>query len=388
MVSLIQFLIEGVSVFESSKYGSKLWDFYFRGQGHTETKLKTDSQLWEPDGTTATSITLPAGTPITVNGEDGEYNSKTLIIYQGKYYRVSQSNISKPIAAARRFGYLKPDKLGLAGRDIVMSAYPGELRAAIDRFAAPKEVKEYLSALVAWAEHPADEEAVSAAFARSGIRGNTFEVGTVNNDFLEALGPLLIPEGRPDSVVFFPTRGNEPIYDFIVDDVKYSSKRLSGHVNTLKVDHVLAIVEKEPFTLEKINQSPPNKLGLEVMKIIRSNTVKAGAKAIHDWLEKKGQKDTTIKPSSPFTTMMKSVTERLNYMIDKGQISCDIAINSAITNIVFCKAEIVIGSPGDNKMTDGTVRVEGDFARSPKTAVKTGFRFKGRDNEKLGFDIA
>jgi hypothetical protein len=384
MGQFIQFLVE--THLTEAKSGAIAWNFYYRGRGPTATKMKHDARLYDLESQN-TGETIAAGASITVNGEDADYNPKIHIIYNDKHYRVSLTDVSKPIAAARRFGYLKPDKLGLAGREIVMSNYANEVHSAIDQFSAPKEVKEYLHAVTDWAVDPMKEQETHDAWVRSGIRGNLFEVGTVNNDFLEVVGPLLVPAGEPHSIVFFPTRGNEPLFDFIVDDIKYSSKRLSGHVNTLKVDHILQIVEGEDFTLARINKSPAARRGLEVMKIIKNNSVKTAGKALHDWLTAHGHADDKVQMTS-FNAVMRSVTDRLNTMISDGTLSCDIAINSATSNVVFCKAEIVIGSKGDEGvMTDGTIRVQQGYGANPATFQRVKFRYKGRDNEKLGFDL-
>jgi hypothetical protein len=126
---------------------------------------------------------------------------------------------------------------------------------------------------------------------------------------------------------------------------------------------------------------------LEVMKIIKNNSVKTAGKALHDWLTAHGHADDKVQVTS-FNAVMRSVTDRLNRMISDGTLSCDVAINSATSNVVFCKAEIVIGSKGDEGvMTDGTIRVQQGYGANPATFQRVKFRYKGRDNEKLGFDL-
>ena len=376
MGQFIKYLIEASTITES-KSGPVAWNFYYRGHGPTETKTKHNAKLYDLEGVD-TGLRINAGTPITVNGEDAEYQSKIHIIYNNKHYRIPLTDISKPIAAARRFGYLKPDRMGLADQEFTMAEYADKVHKAIEKFTAPKEVKEYLNALVNWCLDPSLEKELHDAWTRSGMRGNLFEIGTLNNDFLEVLGPLIIPEGTPSSTVYFPSRGNEPLYDFTVDDVRYSSKRLTGLVNTLKVDHILDTAKNDPSAMEEINRSKGARNGMEVMQIIKSNSVREAGKALDAWLNYHQYADPQLD-TKQFNPTMRSVEKRLNAMIAANQLNCDVAINSAMTNVVFCKSEI--------DPSTGIVLVDEDNATAPRHFSNVRFRYKGRDNEKLGFDL-
>ena len=245
MVSFKEFLMEASS-------GQAKWDKYF-GSSDVETIAKKDSILLDLSGN-PTKDTISKGDKLIVLA--GDYSTLPKVKVGTKKYIMKFVNIDKPFKVNQEVkGTLKPDQIGLFG-PISMSAYVSKVKKLLDEHSGIPELQtEYLKALIDLAEDMDDEEQkdyVRDLYIMTGVQDDSSLKNTINNDFMEVLGPLFVINEKPEykvGGVRFPEAGNEPLYDFtmkvngVIDS--FSSKRSGGNTNTLKVsEYAMHFLEK------------------------------------------------------------------------------------------------------------------------------------------------
>lgn len=371
MISFKQFLSE-------STRGVDKWIKYFGND--TETSIKADTPLLAPDGSRTDKV-AKKGEKITVLA--GEYDTRPLVKYNGKTYRVKFTDVEKPTQAARAVQtYLKPDKLGVDGVNSY-SEYPDVLKKAIDDHSdIPAEHTDYLKALVDLAVNPDDSSAVDevvSLWKEHDLGSDSDFRRTVDNDFMEALGPMFVVAEKPefeDADVEFPSEGNAPNMDFTMtlDGVttEFSSKRSGGRTNTLKVETVLN-ADIPPKLKKKY------RLELELLTIIKDSPVKAAPQAINLWL-KKNLSGYVAKPDPQINlTAIAALDSYVVKTINESDLDFLDLVRNAVPELWYVRAKL---------KSDGTLKVEP--LESAKDFSSIRLRTKnspGHMSDKIGFEV-
>jgi hypothetical protein len=358
--------------------GIDKWEKYFGA--NTETRIKTDTDLLNTDGKKVG--TIAKGELITVQA--GEYDTKPLIIYKDGIYRVKFNDIDKPFK--KDFAVkvnLKPDVLGLDGTSNFKGFKKKVKKAIDDSTDIPANQGQFLKALVDHAADPNDADAkdeVIDLYENLGIKDDMSFQSTVNNDFMEILGPFFVVNEKPEYAngdVIFPSAGNEPLFDFemeIEDPVKFSSKRSGGRTNTLKVDQIWKSVQDNPYLLKKYARE------MQVLEIIKTSMVKDTPEKLNTWLAATFKGKYTLAPTPTTTAEIYSLESAVIKWI-KTQSKLDFLplIKNAIPDLWYVKAKMNF---------DGTIKVEP--LKNTLDIDKTELRSKnysGRLGDKLGFEV-
>lgn len=94
------------------------------------------------------------------------------------------------------------------------------------------------------------------------------EMNSILKDFGEILGaihivhdPSLFPslKIKPTAKIFFPRRGNEPLMDYKIDDLKFSAKA-GKTTNTIKPSDILQLIDDNKSIYKKVESYPEYKV--------------------------------------------------------------------------------------------------------------------------------
>lgn len=356
--------------------GAEKWDKYFAAQD-SETIIKSDTALY--DANYKKVGTIAKGEAITVLA--GEYDSKPLISYDGASYRVSLNDIEKPTRAANAVKInLKPDALGL-DRTISFSSLADEVKKEIDK--SPDVDGEHAEFLKALVDHAADQDDTDAEDTLKDfyqmVSDDRAFISTVNNDFMEVLGPFFVAAQMPEyeeADVIFPSAGNEPLFDFemeISDPVQFSSKKSGGRTNTLKVDHIWKAAKADT----KLKRSHAREL--QFLELVATTPVKLAPQKINEWLKKTFPAYKLAKaPSTPaeITQLERDVVKWINLSAKMDFLPL---IKDALPDLWYVKAKL---------NSDGTIKVEP--IKSARDITKAELRSKnspGHITDKVGFAV-
>lgn len=378
MISFKEFLVEASS-------GKAKWEKYFNTGEDVETIAKVDSNLYDAFDKPVKK-TVKKGEKITVLASD-EYDTKLSVRIGDGEYRMKFADIEKPTRATREVSIdLKPDKLGLFGPKFI-SKYAAEVKRLIDKHSdIPEPQAEYLKALVDLAESPDDSDLQDAArdlYVFSGTSEDSAFKSTINNDFMEVLGPFFVIKQKPEyksGGVKFPELGNEPLYDFTMKAKRgagekvdaFSSKRAGGTTNTLKVTEILKAMSSADPKLKKKEAKE-----LELLKIIADNPVKAAPAKINDWLAKNYKaykKAPEPKDNTEIARLEAAVARFINDHTDLNFIPL---VQQSVPDLWYVKSRLA---------SDGTIIVEP--LKSGREITKANLRSKsspGHLSDKLGF---
>lgn len=360
--------------------GKQKWDKYFASDD-TESLVKSDSILYDLDGSETKNI-VSKGTLITVLG--GEYDTKPVVIVKGGKGRLKLTDIDKPFKVDRTVKInLKPDQLRIFG-PIKISEYSKKVKKLIDEHEEiPVEESEYLKALIDLAESPDDEDCQDAAeelYITSGVIDDTALKNTINNDFMEVLGPYLVINEKPEfkaGGVRFPEDGAEPLYDFTMktDGVitSFSSKRSGGNTNTLKVSEVLKAGEADSKLRLKYARE------LQLLRIIDTSKVKEAPNLINDWLSKNFPEYKAASPALDNTSIARLEAAVAKFINEKSDLDFKPLVQSAVPDLWYIKAKLT---------SDGLIKAEPLVSgRDLKSASLRSKSSPGHLSDKLGFAI-
>lgn len=377
MITFKQFLTEEFLLEASSGQGK--WDKYF-GNVDVETIAKNDSKLYDVFGNSVDKE-IKKGDPLTVLAAD--YDTKPRIRIGNGEYRMKFSDIDKPfkINLAVR-GNLKPDVLKITGK-IKLSDLNKRIKKAIDAdHGIPNAQGEYLKALVDLAEDMDDGDFIDTVkdlFESSGVKEDKALQNTINNDFMECLGPFFVADEMSEyknSDVVFPTSGSEPLYDFemiIKDPTQFSSKRSGGHSNTLKAAQVFTAASKDAKLKKKYSKE------LELLKIITDNSVRNAPGLINTWLAE-NFKDYKIAPAPTDNTAIARLEAAVvKFITRESKMNFVPLVKEAIPDLWYVKSKL---------KSDGTIKVEP--LKNGRDIDKTELRSKsspGHLADKLGFVV-
>lgn len=368
---------------QEASAGPDKWDKYFSGSD-IQTITKKETALFDLNGKKTDEL-IPKGAYITVLGAlEPEYTSKPKIVYGEKKYRVSLTDIAKPIILNKTVKInLKPDVLGITG-DFDMLTFAEDVKKIIDEHTeVPAAQGEYLKALVDHASRPDEADAKDAVielFTSSGIKTDMSLKNTINTDFMEILGPFFVSNEFDEyysGTCSFPTAGNEPLYDFIMKDedgieLMCSSKKSTGSVNTLKVKPLVQACEDYPELARKYKRE------FELLNLINNTKIKETPNALNDWLAKTFDDYTSAKPAITSPEMYRLEADTIKW-INSSNLDFTEIVDAAIPELMYVKAKLA---------TDGTLVV--DPLRKGADHTKLKFRSKNSSNrmiDKIGLVV-
>jgi len=328
---------------------------------------------------------------------------------------VPLSKIEKPLEK-KLFGYLKPQRV-LKGQGskvkvddtsfavfVTKGEYLTALLKGIDDLGdASAEVKQYLKGLATVANsHKFTSPDLTNLYQQTGIANNTHAFGTLSNDFTEMLGPLLVDD--VSGPIQIPLKGNEVMIDFKIGTTGFSSKRAGSLANTLKCQHVI----------DSLTPSVRDKIGGDVsfglIEVIADTSIKGAPKALTEFINTnlskqlsvwmadntapqtirfglfKGEKRKWLPPSADFgetenyNLQMTNIERFVNYLVLHQVLNFDQYVNHAFQSIRIVKMDINIRTGAIQNFSAPAGSNE-----APRKGVP--IRYKGRPDERMGFDL-
>ena len=241
--------------------GRDAWNKYFKG-ANVPTNMKKDSAGYDPEKPNKIiQSKISAGEEIIAM--NGPFDAKYLVQRKkdGKFYRVTFNNIQKP-GKVRRVN-LKPQEFGIVDKDFTIKEYTKLLLTNIGDSKLTPEIKSYLEALVLYYD-----KQVPLSYVRNLYNPN-LPINEIKKDFGEILGPIaIIKDGLlknkginipPTSKVFFPSRPNEPLLDYVIKAPRqsYSISAKSGTTtNVVKPMDIINLLKLDPKKVSKWKRSP------------------------------------------------------------------------------------------------------------------------------------
>ena len=267
--------------------GAAAWQKYFRGKGNIETRLKKDSDAFDPTTKAKLNFKIPTGTDVTYQ-KAAAYDSKALIQVKikGKYMmvRIPFDNIAKPGVKSSGAVSLKPQAFGV--RDDVkysVANYYKLIKGSIsERKDLTPNLKVYLDALVDHSCKKIADAKLSAIYAKV---ESDLPLNDIKKDFGEVIGPfaifykkLLTPKGisvTQNMQILIPLRPNEPLMDYSIIEgtKKYIISAKSGETtNVVKPGDILDLIANDSAKLKKWK----NTKEYNVLKVLSENSVLIG----------------------------------------------------------------------------------------------------------------
>lgn len=330
------------------------------------------------------------------------------------FHLVSLANVDKPIER-KLFGYLKPQRL-LKGKGSVQQG-----------FAIFKNKQEYFQALYSGIEHLEDlqkkdtaaakdyllqlatlaynnktsSESLKTAYEFSTIANSAHSYGTLTNDFTELLGPFMV-NAPANTTIAIPLKSNEAMIDFKVGDTGFSSKRAGTLSNTLKCQHVIDAIKG---SIKMRDASTPS---YQLMEVMAKAPIKEAPSKItafldatfshqrREWMANKslppklnfgvskGKQREWLSPNADYSDIdnynlqMTNVEKLINYLVLREELDFSQYVQAAFQTIRVIKMDINFRT---GAIQD--VSVSSDAPAYTKILV----RYKGRPDEKIGFDL-
>jgi len=328
---------------------------------------------------------------------------------------ITLSQIDKPLEK-KMFGYLKPQRV-LKGKGTVTKVegssfavfsskaeYLTALLAGVKSLSdASTEVKQYLTELVIVANaHDTTSHDLTRSYERTGISSNAHAFGTLNNDFTEMLGPLLITD--VSGPIQIPLKGNEAMIDFKIGSIGFSAKRAGSLANTLKCQHVIDALTP------KLKDAAGSDPSFRLIQVIAETSIKGAPKALtefidsnlsrelHTWMLDqgatqtirfgmfKGEKRQWLPPSADYAKndnynmQMTNIERFVNYLVLHQELNFDKYVNFAFQSIRVIKMDI--------NFKTGVIQnfsAPANSGEDPRKGVT--IRYKGRPDERMGFAL-
>lgn len=356
--------------------GAEKWKKYF-GHRDVHTTTRVDTAAYRNGRQVGL---LAKGTAITVLA--GPYSSMPTVRCRRQILNVKLKDIEKPkqhLAVTKR---LCPSLFGLGSLELIYFC-----DAVKDHISSTREVPSWLAPLLhSLIDHAADlsdHEAVQAVtdqFRRRASQVDRALLQTINNDFMEVLGPLLALNQwheLADGEVIFPAALNEPLFDFEIqvgDRLRFSSKRSGSRTNTLKASDVWTAVQHRR-TLQRTHARE-----LELLRLITETPVKQAAGELNSWLARTFRRRyrAAPAPSSPGEALRLEAAAA-KWISTQSNLDFLPVIREALPNLWYVKARL---------NANGTVRAEP--LKNAQDIGKTELRSKNSPAhfcDKLGFVI-
>lgn len=241
--------------------GRQAWTKYFRGQ-NVPTNMKKNSIGYDPSNPSRIlTQKIAAGEEVIAISSD--YNTKypILRVKDNKQYIVTFNNLQKPGAKTRV--NLKPQAFGVVDTDYTLDNYVKVLLNNISDGDLAPFIKTYLEALVLYYMKKKPLSYVTSVY------NPNLPINDIKKDFGELLGPIAIIKDKllqskqitisTSSKIFFPSRPNEPLLDYIIKTPTkaYSISAKSGSTtNVVKPGDIIDLLSKDPKKLAKWQNTP------------------------------------------------------------------------------------------------------------------------------------
>ncbi len=241
--------------------GRQAWSKYFRGQ-NVPTNMKKNSIGYDPSNPSRIlTQKIAAGEEVIAISSD--YNTKypILRVKDNKQYIVTFNNLQKPGAKTRV--NLKPQAFGVVDTDYTLDNYVKVLLNNISDGDLAPFIKTYLEALVLYYMKKKPLSYVTSVY------NPNLPINDIKKDFGELLGPIAIIKDKllqpkqitisTSSKIFFPSRPNEPLLDYIIKTPTkaYSISAKSGSTtNVVKPGDIIDLLSKDPKKLAKWQNTP------------------------------------------------------------------------------------------------------------------------------------
>ena len=227
-----------------SSTGIDKWKKYFQGV-QVETKVTKDTNFYASAASTSPMGVIRAETPIVVL-ESNAYTPKLKARVNEAEVFVPLTVIAKPIARSIGRVRIKPNELNISGDYTLVNLY-NTVIGNLEKASAIEDVhREYLIDLVKYSQGKIRSNELSASFEET--KKPTSLISAVNNDFLEIIGAFHAAKQMNANVIYFPSSGSEPLYDFKVKtrakETDFSSKTSSSKTtNVLKPGSIIQSID-------------------------------------------------------------------------------------------------------------------------------------------------
>jgi hypothetical protein len=272
--------------------GAAAYRKYFAAKNTIETRMAKDSSLYMADAPTRPDGKIKKHEVVEYQNE-GKYESKALIKYKKKLYRVSFNALMKPVSKAKTTIDVKPQSFGIKEgpkyttdqlRDIIQDNI-------VARDDLTPDQKAFLEDLLLWHTDDVGDAELKESFER--VKKETTFVNRVKTDFSEALGPFAVisydllqkccnlkyPVAR-NTKSWFPDLPNYPLMDYAIitgtgkneQQIVISHKAKPGSTNVVKPKDVLMLLEKQNSVHRKWKNTDQYKL----LTILNDNPILTG----------------------------------------------------------------------------------------------------------------
>jgi hypothetical protein len=382
--------------------GAAAWQKYYQGKGNVSTTIRTAGYAFDPEGK-PTGIMLTTGTPVVVLASK-EYDSKPLIEVkfgtQTKKFRFKFADLTKPGNKASAAASLKPQAFNVVDVNLTLPSYkPRVIQRIESREDLTAELRSYLSLLIDyWGGNDGSKTKLAKLYPQ--IK-DKIPINDINKDFGEVIGPLACIKHSvlskanikvtASSKIYIPSRPNEPLLDYKIDDYAISAK--SGKTtNTVKGSDILMLLEKprNSKVLQKYNDTDEYK----ILKILTENNVLEGPIAAltsllgTDKFNKFVEENTYLKSKKDKYTrneLMYESEKALQAESKNGSLNFTKMFADAIRgNIVYVKFELDNTGKGSFETTVADDLEKADSGKRPYLRSKNGYTRKA---DKMGIQI-
>lgn len=369
------------------------WDKYYRGRSDQQTTVKKDTKAYDDLGKFVTNVSK--GEIVTVF-ESKVYTPRLKCKLKNNVVYIHIDELVKPGSKYSNAVNLKPQAFNLStSSPISLNEYMQRLRNSLEeRNDLSGILKSYLTLLVDyWSGDTSDVNKLNTLYTNN---LSELSINEVNKDFGEVLGPIaiikhkLLPDLRisDSSKIHIPLKGNQTLYDYIIDDYLISAK--SGTTtNTVKPSSIIDILDKN----SNIKNNYINKPEYKIIKTLNENSALYGPpKALMGYLGENRYKqwlnnNLYLKSKKTYTDnelMYEAEKELVN--LSKTTINFTNLFSDVVKNkVIYVKYEITSGnSKGAIKiiMSDDIKASNQNYR--PVLRTKNGYT---RADDKLGIQI-
>tara|TARA_R110000822_G_scaffold310443_2_gene443223 strand:- start:77 stop:1366 length:1290 start_codon:yes stop_codon:yes gene_type:complete len=280
--------------------GASAYRKYFAAKNTIETRMAKDSSLYFVDAPTRPDGKIKKHEIVEYQNE-GKYESKALIKYKKKIYRVSFNALMKPVSKAKTTIDVKPQSFGIKEgpkyttdqlRDVIQDNI-------IARDDLTPDQKAFLEDLLLWHTDDVGDAELKESFER--VKKETTFVNRVKTDFSEALGPFAVisydllekccnikyPIAR-NTKAWFPDLPNYPLMDYAIitgtgkneKQIVISHKAKPGSTNVVKPKDVLMLLDKQ----DSVHRKWKNTDQYKILTILDNNPILTGGVEVTGYL--------------------------------------------------------------------------------------------------------
>ncbi len=280
--------------------GASAYRKYFAAKNTIETRMAKDSSLYFVDAPTRPDGKIKKHEIVEYQNE-GKYESKALIKYKKKIYRVSFNALMKPVSKAKTTIDVKPQSFGIKEGPKYTT---DQLRDVIqDNIVARDDLtpdqKAFLEDLLLWHTDDVGDAELKESFER--VKKETTFVNRVKTDFSEALGPFAVisydllekccnikyPIAR-NTKAWFPDLPNYPLMDYAIitgtgkneKQIVISHKAKPGSTNVVKPKDVLMLLDKQ----DSVHRKWKNTDQYKILTILDNNPILTGGVEVTGYL--------------------------------------------------------------------------------------------------------